>query len=213
MTRTIDRRAKWADNCSIPLSFFHSFFFSSLRRGSTIDIAACSLGNRFLNGISCLNHLNHTEDSQLLGLTVADGNRMIWTYHVYIVSVSVLQKSELNQENIAVNLHFLRLENLPCLLSLIMFVVWNETKCMCVCKYVIRLTSLLADMREKNLSSTIPKSSVSHASMSWESGRTPNHTHTPLLCCGADRADASGFHLLLYLRCAFIFWLSTDCAL
>lgn len=48
---------------------------------------------------------------------------MIWTYHVYIVSVSVLQKSELNQENVAVSLHFLRLENLLCLLSLIMFVV------------------------------------------------------------------------------------------
>lgn len=84
-TRTTDRSAKRADNCSIPLSFFHSFFFSFSGRGSAIDIAACSLGNRFLNGIPRLNHLNHTEDSRLLGLTVADGERMIWSCHVSIV--------------------------------------------------------------------------------------------------------------------------------
>ncbi len=66
-------------------SFFHSFFFSFSGRGSARDIAACSLGNHFLNGILRLNHLNHTEDSRLLGLTVADGERMIWSCHVSIV--------------------------------------------------------------------------------------------------------------------------------
>jgi len=37
-----------------------------------------------------------------------------------LYNVSVLQKSELNQENIGVSQRFLRLENPPCLLSLIM---------------------------------------------------------------------------------------------
>lgn len=112
---------------------------------------------------------------------------MIWSYHVSMCNVSVLQKSELNQENIGVSQHFLRLENPPCLLSLIMSLYEMRQNVHVFVSTWFPWHHCSPTWEEKNLSSTIPESSVSLSSMSGESGRTPNHTHTPLPCWGADR--------------------------